>query len=51
MEKQKTQIENIFFQQKCFRSETKTFASFSRVLFVKKHKENKRLCFSRFARV
>ena len=30
-----------FFQQKCFWSEPKTFASFSGVSFVKKHKGNK----------
>ena len=52
-----------FFQQKCFWSEPKTFASFSDVLFVKEHEGNKcrntkkliknfklLFCFSRFVR-
>ena len=30
-----------FFQQKCFWSEPKTFASFPGVSFVEKHEENK----------
>ena len=54
--------DKIFFQQKYFSSEPKTFASFSRVSFVKKHDGNKwrntkiliknfkmLVCFSRFA--
>ena len=37
MAKQKNQTENVFFQQKWFWSEPKTFASFSDISFVKKN--------------
>ena len=56
--RQKSKTENIFFNKKRFWSEPKTFASFSGVLFVKKHEGNKwfntknfnfLFCFSRFA--
>ena len=42
MVKHKNQRENVFFQQKCFWSKPKTFASFSGVSFVEKHEGNKR---------
>ena len=63
MAKLRENEKKIFFQQKCFWSEPKTFASFPGVLFVEKHERNKwwntkkliknfkfLFCFSHFAR-